>query len=94
MEYYTTMTIEFEDANSAATSKDCIMHCLDTIDARSFGYSERVNFGEILRKGMVYDGDKSFSINEDSGCGIATPEDMLQLLPEMAKVIATTVCAA
>lgn len=89
MEYYTTMRIEFNDVDSAKMSEECIMHSLDNVDARSFGYSERVNFGEILRQGIAYDGDKAFLIDEEAGCGIATPEDMLNLLPEMVKSIAT-----
>ena len=88
MEYYNRIRIEFEDAESASASRNNVMTCLDSIDAKLYGYSEKVCFGDIFKEGITYDGEKTFFIYEDARCGFATPEDALELVPEMAKNIA------
>ena len=88
MEYYNIITIVFENKVAALRSKESVMACLDGIDAGSYGYSEKVVFSDIFRKHLSFDNDRTFSIDEEAGCGFATPEDSLQLIPEMAKRIA------
>ena len=90
MEYYNIIKIEFEDKESAAASKDAVLICLDSIDAKTYGYAERVNFGDIFKENIKFDGDRTFCIDEDARCGFVTPEDALELVPGMAKNIAAS----
>lgn len=88
MEYFNTVRIVFENNRAASDSRKSVLASLDTVDSQSYGYSENVNFGKIFRENVSFDGDRTFSIEEQSWCGFATPEDSLQLIPEMAKNIA------
>lgn len=88
MEYYNTIKIVFENTAAALKSTDGVLMCLDGIDAASYGYSEKVSFASIFRNSISFDNDRTFFIGEEADCGFATPEDSLQLIPEMAKRIA------
>ena len=88
MEYNNTVRIVFEDSKAASESSESVLSSLDIVDSGSYGYSEKVNFGRIFRENISFDNDRMFFIDEKSGCGIATPEDSLKLIPEMAKNIA------
>lgn len=88
MEYSNAIRIEFENANDANSCKESVLSCLDNINAAAFGYSEEYNFGNLLRDGISFDGENDFFIDEEDYYSIATPEDMLELIPEMAKRIA------
>lgn len=89
MDYSNAIRIEFKDANDANSCKESIMLSMDNIDPKSFGYSEEYDFGKLLREGLSFDGETVYYIDEEDYYSIATPEDMLELIPEMAKKIAS-----